>query len=69
MLGCRRTPLLSGSGLRTVEVRREPGGWVELELSAQAAQRASEAGLERFAVSLTHEGEYASAVVVGESTR
>lgn len=51
---------------RTVEVRRDPDGWVELALSAQAAEHAAAAGLRHFALSLTHEGEYASAVVVAQ---
>lgn len=49
---------------RAIEVRRHPAGWVELELSGAAAALALDAGLEDFAVSLSHEGGFASAVVV-----
>ena len=55
-----------GLSLRSIEVRRSPGGWVELELSGPAAALALDAGLENFALSLTHEGEYASAVVIAD---
>jgi holo-[acyl-carrier protein] synthase len=49
-----------------IEVVRSPDGWVELLLSGRAAERAAVTGLGGFAVSLTHEGEYASAVVIAE---
>jgi len=52
---------------RTIEVRRHPSGWVGLELSGSAATLASEAGLEEFALSLTHEHGVAAAVVVAQS--
>jgi holo-[acyl-carrier protein] synthase len=55
-----------GLSLREIEVRRQPGGWVELELSGPAAALARDAGLENFAVSLTHEGGYACAVVIAD---
>jgi len=55
-----------GLSLRAIEVRRTPGGWVELELSGPAAALALDAGLENFALSLTHEGGYASAVVIAD---
>jgi holo-[acyl-carrier protein] synthase len=55
-----------GLSLRSIEVRRAPEGWVELELSGPAATLAAEAGLSSFALSVTHEGGYASAVVVAE---
>jgi holo-[acyl-carrier protein] synthase len=48
----------------SIEVRRDPGGWVELELSGPAAALASEAGLTELSLSICHEGEFASAVVV-----
>ena len=50
----------------SIEVRRDPGGWVDLELSGAAAALAHRAGLDGWAVSLTHEDGYASAVVVAE---
>ncbi len=52
---------------RAIEVRRDASGWVGLELSGSAATLASEAGLEEFALSLTHEHGLAAAVVVAQS--
>jgi holo-[acyl-carrier protein] synthase len=57
-----------GLSLREIEVRRDPGGWVELELSGPAAALARDAGLGDFALSLTHEDGYASAVVIADHT-
>lgn len=52
-----------------IEVVRQPGGWVELELHGRAAELAAAAGLGEFAVSLTHENGHAAAVVVAETPR
>ncbi len=52
---------------RSIEVVRASGGWVELELHDAAAALAEAAGLTELAVSLTHECDYASAVVVAQS--
>lgn len=52
---------------RSIEVVRAPGGWVELELHDAAAALAARAGLTELGVSLTHECDYASAVVVAQS--
>jgi holo-[acyl-carrier protein] synthase len=49
---------------RSIEVIRRPPGFTELALSGEAAELAEAAGLEDFAVSLAHEGHYATAVVV-----
>jgi holo-[acyl-carrier protein] synthase len=49
-----------------IEVVRQPGGHVELRLGGLAAERASHEGLEGFAVSLSHEGNTACAVVLAE---
>jgi holo-[acyl-carrier protein] synthase len=49
-----------------IEVRRDPGGWVEMELSGAAAELAEAAGVAELAVSLSHEGGFASAVVIAE---
>lgn len=54
---------------RAIEVRREPGGWVELELRDRAAELAARHGIGRLSVSLTHDAGLASAVVVGEVER
>ena len=55
-----------GLSLRAIEVRRDPGGWVELELSGAAAALASDSGVSNFALSITHEAGFASAVVVAD---
>lgn len=47
----------------TLEVVRDPAGWVELALSGSALGAAARQGLEDFALSLSHEGDYAAAVV------
>jgi len=51
---------------RSIEVRRHPDGWCEMQLHGEAARLAREAGIERMAVSLSHEGAMAAAVVVAE---
>lgn len=54
-----------GISLREIEVRREPSGRVHLALRGRAAELAAEAGLSDFELSVTHEGGFAAAVVVG----
>lgn len=49
---------------RTIEVVRHPHGWCSIRLRGSAARLAAEAGVESMAVSLTHENDYAGAVVV-----
>jgi holo-[acyl-carrier protein] synthase len=49
---------------RSVEVRRHPSGWCTMALSGHAAVLADQAGIAELAVSLTHEGDIAAAVVV-----
>lgn len=49
---------------KEIRVRRHPSGWTDLVLSGRVAESARAAGLEEWAVSLTHEGDFASAVVV-----
>jgi holo-[acyl-carrier protein] synthase len=49
-----------------IEVVREPAGWVRLALSGAAASLAEAGGLSNFALSISHEGDYATAVVVAE---
>ena len=51
---------------RTIEVVRHGAGWVEVELSGRAAALAAEAGLSDFALSISHEAGYASAIVIAE---
>lgn len=55
-----------GLSFRSIEVRREPSGRVYLELSGRAAELAAGAGVIDLALSLTHEGGFAAAVVVAE---
>jgi holo-[acyl-carrier protein] synthase len=52
-----------------IEVVRNPAGWVELALSGRAAELAAVTGIGGLSVSLTHEAEYASAIVIGEFAR
>lgn len=49
--------------LSTIEVRHRPGGWCAIVLSGAAARLAADQGLIDFEVSLSHEGDYAMAVV------
>jgi holo-[acyl-carrier protein] synthase len=49
----------------SIEVVRDPEGVPVLTLHGPAAELAAGAGIREFAVSLTHEGQYAAAVVVG----
>jgi holo-[acyl-carrier protein] synthase len=49
---------------RSMEVRRHAEGWCTLALSGHAAALARQAGITDLAVSLTHEGDVAAAVVV-----
>lgn len=49
---------------KEIRVRRHPSGWTDLVLSGRVAERARSAGVDEWAVSLTHEGDLASAVVV-----
>ncbi|HEX4187040.1 MAG TPA: 4'-phosphopantetheinyl transferase superfamily protein [Solirubrobacteraceae bacterium] len=48
----------------TIEVVRRPEGWVALELAGAAAELASQAGITELALSISHEGGFATAVVV-----
>ena len=59
----RRDEALSWRG---IGVRRDIDGQPSIELSGGAAQLAQERGLERIAVSLSHEGDYATATVILE---
>lgn len=47
-----------------IEVVRQPAGWVQLRLGGRAAAAAAAQGLGDFALSISHEGGYATAVVV-----
>lgn len=51
-----------------IEVVRQPGGHVELQLFGLVAVHAARQGLDEFAVSLTHEGDAACAVVLAQAS-
>jgi len=51
---------------RSIEVRRDAAGWVELALSGPAAALASDAGVTELALSISHEAGFATAVVVAD---
>ncbi|MSP61018.1 MAG: holo-[acyl-carrier-protein] synthase [Myxococcales bacterium] len=53
-----------GVGWREIEVRRAPSGRCDLVLHGGARAAADEAGTDGIALSMTHEGDYAAAVVV-----
>jgi holo-[acyl-carrier protein] synthase len=53
----------AGVGWRDIEVRRLPEGACQLELHGKAAARAAELGVCDMALSLSHDGDYAGAVV------
>jgi holo-[acyl-carrier protein] synthase len=55
-----------GLSLKTIEVLREPSGRVYLKLSGRAATIAADAGIVDLALSLTHDGGFAAAVVVAD---
>jgi holo-[acyl-carrier protein] synthase len=57
-------PRDEGIPWNSIEVRRDPSGWVELELSGPAAALAAAAGVTELSLSIAHEGEFATAVVV-----
>ena len=52
-----------GLDLRSIEVKQAAGGWCELELHGRAEELARAAGWLSWSVSLSHEGDYAVAVV------
>jgi holo-[acyl-carrier protein] synthase len=54
-----------GVGWRDIEIERLPTGQPAIRLHGRAAARADQLGLERVAVSITHEREYALAVAFG----
>jgi holo-[acyl-carrier protein] synthase len=49
---------------RSIEIRRDPGGWCDVHLTDTAARLAAGQGIDRWAVSMTHEAGMAAAVVV-----
>ena len=57
-----------GVGWREIEIERLPTGQPAVRLHGRAARRADQLGMERVAVSITHEREYALAVAYGIRT-
>lgn len=51
---------------RSIEVRRDQSGFCELRLSGEAARLAAEAEITDLAVSLSHDGGLAAAVVLAQ---
>ena len=51
---------------RSIEVRRHRSGWCDLVLTGEAATLAAAAEITDLAVSLTHEGDIAAAVVLAQ---
>lgn len=49
---------------RSIEVCRQPGGWVEIALHAEAAELARERRISDMSVSLSHGGDVGTATVV-----
>ena len=54
-----------GIGWRDIEVERLPTGQPAVRLHGRAAARAEQLGMERVAVSISHESEYAVAIAFG----
>jgi holo-[acyl-carrier protein] synthase len=54
-----------GIGWRDIEIERLPTGQPAVRLHGRAAGRADQLGMERIAVSITHESEYAVAIAFG----
>jgi holo-[acyl-carrier protein] synthase len=52
-----------------IEVRRDPNGWVEVGLSGPAQELAADAGVTDLSLSISHEGGFATAVVVASCSQ
>jgi holo-[acyl-carrier protein] synthase len=57
-----------GIGWRDIEVERLPTGQPSVRLHGRAAERAEQLGMDRIALSITHESDYAVAVAFGVRT-
>ena len=57
-----------GIGWRDIEVERLPTGQPAVVLHGRAAQRADQLGMDRIALSITHESDYAVAIAFGVRT-
>ena len=54
-----------GIGWRDIEIERLPTGQPAVRLHGRAADRAEQLGMERIAVSISHESDYAVAIAYG----
>ncbi|HEX4208299.1 MAG TPA: holo-ACP synthase [Ktedonobacteraceae bacterium] len=52
---------------RNIEIHRSEGGWCDLVLSGEATDLARSRGIAAFSVSMSHEEEYATAVVIADT--
>jgi holo-[acyl-carrier protein] synthase len=57
-----------GIGWRDIEIERLPTGQPAVRLHGRAAARSDQLGMERIAVSITHESDYAVAIAFGVRT-
>src|ERR671910_2273448 len=57
-----------GIGWTDIEIERLPTGAPSVRLHGRAARRAEQLGMERIAVSISHEAEYAVAIAFGVRT-
>src|SRR4029450_7292155 len=57
-----------GIGWREIEVERLPTGQPAIRLHGRAAARAQQLGMERIALSISHESDYAGAAAFGVRT-
>jgi holo-[acyl-carrier protein] synthase len=57
-----------GIGWRDIEIVRLPTGQPSVQLHGRAARRAEQLGMDRIAVSISHEAEYAVAIAFGIRT-
>jgi holo-[acyl-carrier protein] synthase len=57
-----------GVGWRDIEIARLPTGQPQVRLHGRAKARAEQLGMNRIAVSISHEGEYAVAIAFGVRT-
>ena len=57
-----------GIGWRDIEIERLPTGQPAVRLHGRAAERAGQLGMERIAVSISHESDYAVAIAFGIRT-
>lgn len=51
---------------RTVEVRRMPAGYCDIQLHHDAAELANSRGIRALSVSMSHESAYATAIVIAD---